>query len=320
MHRPLKVACCAAIAVASRGRGTSAQRETAVSREPTGNGGRRRTAGARHPRSDRRPVQSPSPSCVPRRRARPSLDTDCHFASSHNTVRRLHSSQPHSHHTGAILDTKTPEPIRNVLARALAYALNASLRPTLASMCRHPVVGPFLDLWNYDLSHWDLALALTLLYRAPSLYEPLVIVSESAQVSTLLALGGPASIRRIPGFGEPPTQDELDAVQVGWRSWADASWWTAQGRIVIAQYAPGRYALLAMVGHGGSVKYDPPLKRRRPTYPCCRAEQRLLTAVGRSKRSRMEASVATTTASSSVHASRLSGRPSSSDFFSTTPS
>lgn len=135
------------------------------------------------------------------------------------------------------------------------------------------VVGSFLDLWNYDLSHWDLALALTLLSRALALYEPLVILSESAQVSTLLALDGPTSIRRIPEFGEPPTPNELDAVEVGWRSWADANWWTAQGRIVICQYAPGCNSLLAMVAHGGSIKYDPARRGRRPTCSRCRTAQ-----------------------------------------------
>lgn len=130
----------------------------------------------------------------------------------------------------------------------------------------HEAVGPFIDLWNfstgsYESENKDTALALTLLCRSLVLYEPLIIVSESAQVSTLLALQGPSTIKRIPHIGEPPAPDELSAVSVGWKAWAKASWWAAQGRVVISQYAPGHYALLVMVRHGGSLKYEPAVEK-----------------------------------------------------------
>lgn len=123
------------------------------------------------------------------------------------------------------------------------------------------VVGPFLDLWDLDLAHEELALALTFLCRGLSIYKPLVIVSESAQVSGLLALTGPSTIKRVPELGQPPTPEELSSVEVTWKPWARSSWWNAQGRVVISQYAPDEYALLAMVGHGGLLKYDPLVER-----------------------------------------------------------
>lgn len=60
----------------------------------------------------------------------------------------------------------------------------------------HDIVGPFLDLWAYDLGHRNVALALTFLCRALTVYEPLVIVAESEQISTSWPSAAP---RPFPG-------------------------------------------------------------------------------------------------------------------------
>lgn len=114
-----------------------------------------------------------------------------------------------------------------------------------------------MDLWNLDLGHFLIALALLYLARILTIYKTMVIVAESSQVCTLMALEGPSSIPMLPEPGETPSDNLLGAVDTRWRSFADESWWTMQGRIVISQYAPGNFALL---GDGGAAKYDPALE------------------------------------------------------------
>lgn len=48
------------------------------------------------------------------------------------------------------------------------------------------IMGPFVDLWGLSLKHWDIILAIVTLCRILILWSPLVVVSQSAQASTLL--------------------------------------------------------------------------------------------------------------------------------------
>lgn len=113
--------------------------------------------------------------------------------------------------------------------------------------CRAKVYRTVSRLVELQLAETESALALTLLSRALSIYKPLLIVGESAEISVLLALRGPSSIRRIPAIDEPPTPEKLAVVSAKWRSWAEANWWSARVRVVISIESP-----LAMAGHGGT--------------------------------------------------------------------
>lgn len=61
----------------------------------------------------------------------------------------------------------------------------------------HPrlVMGPFIDLWVFSLEHDDLILAIVTLCRILMIWSPLVIVSQSAQASTLLQFEDFAKVR-----------------------------------------------------------------------------------------------------------------------------
>lgn len=124
------------------------------------------------------------------------------------------------------------------------------------------VVGPFVDLWVFDLDHeLLLALAILILSRYLAICRPMTIIAESAQVCSILAFEGPGGISSLPEIGEVPSAELLANVETRWKGIASRSWWTMQGRVVVSQYAPGRYALLCMVGDGGRVKYDPAVEK-----------------------------------------------------------
>lgn len=92
--------------------------------------------------------------------------------------------------------------------------------------------------------------------RLLAVYEPLVVVSESHEVSERLLLAGPFH-GDLPMPGEYPDDEALASVADASLPFGGLPWAECHGRPFITRCGPGKYAILVPVGHGGRVKYDP---------------------------------------------------------------
>lgn len=92
--------------------------------------------------------------------------------------------------------------------------------------------------------------------RLLAVYEPLVVIAESRDVSERLLLAGPFS-DDLPTPGDHPDDKALAEIVDASFPFGGLNWAECQGRPFITRCGPGKYAILIPVGHGGRVKYDP---------------------------------------------------------------
>lgn len=95
--------------------------------------------------------------------------------------------------------------------------------------------------------------------RLLSVYQPLVIVTESRDVTMKLLLSR-ILLGDLPKPGEHPDEDELDEVIDTTMPFGGLWWADCQGRPFITRYGGDNLALLVPVGDGGRIKYDPTLE------------------------------------------------------------